>query len=1052
MTAPPVLAVLNQFPLGRTTAQIARQLGMEHDAAARGRLARELAQLSGERVVEIDARRRWRLRRVSSAPSAVVTGSGGAPDPGIDPTVLRAALARFARVPVDPGAGDEEEADDDGDDGAPPDHAALLRYYAAALRSDTRGEACEPVDRHGASHLLVTGAGTWWPDEGSAGHIVLTEDALPPTFREALFRRDPTGGVIAVGWPLAVLRRDGVPSIVPVGLLSATWAREGSTYVIEVPVDAVALNPAFVRFGRTQGGLSKHEMEERLTDGGSPLGIEEFAHRLRAMLATRAGERFDPADPVQEVDASRTSVRSALALFLPTEATFTARAAADLDAIARWPADRVAATALGTLLGMESGIASTFRPAVLEPVPLNAEQLEAARRGLVEPISAVTGPPGTGKSQVIVASVASVVATGGSVIVASRNHQALDAVEGRLGALAPGLDPIVRTLDPATSRDVDFDAVLRLLATTGGVAPPPPPTAALERLRTMDGTRADALDRAGREAATRTRLAEHIERRRAVGDEGTRTRPSGWRRWWTQLLARRTRRTPSGALDAGASAAALDAAIAADRAKLVALPTLPDGVDPAALSEAIAAGAAAALPTVLAARMHVPDPERVALDDAVAEGDLLPGSSLERGLAERIVDRRPIWLASVLGVPKRVPLEDGLFDLAIIDEAGQCDIASALPVLARARRAMVVGDPKQLSFIPGLSIARERNLMSASGLPVRGMGRYAQSRRTVFDLAARASEGGGTLLRRQFRSAPAIVDYISSAFYGGRLESGRDEAEFTAPPGMRPGLAWTHVAGTIAPAPGGGTANPSEADAIAGELARLRAEGYDGSIGIVAPFNAQARAIMAAVDATVPPDWQRARELRIGTVDAFQGQERDLIVFSPTVCERAPASMRTFVQRDWRRINVAISRARAVAHVMGDIEFARSGGIRSLARLAARATEPRARDATADTFDSEWERRLDAAMREFGLRPQPQYPIAGRRLDFALFRGDVKLDVEVDGRRWHTDADGQRKAGDVFRDAQLRALGWTVRRFWVDELDADMGACVERIERDLAGS
>jgi very-short-patch-repair endonuclease len=90
-------------------------------------------------------------------------------------------------------------------------------------------------------------------------------------------------------------------------------------------------------------------------------------------------------------------------------------------------------------------------------------------------------------------------------------------------------------------------------------------------------------------------------------------------------------------------------------------------------------------------------------------------------------------------------------------------------------------------------------------------------------------------------------------------------------------------------------------------------------------------------------------------------------------------------------------------------------------------------------------------MKARGLAPVPQYEIAGRRLDFALFgRGNLKLDVEVDGRAYHQNADGSRKLSDLWRDHQLKSLGWGVRRFWVDELSRDMESCLDLIERDLS--
>ena len=103
-----------------------------------------------------------------------------------------------------------------------------------------------------------------------------------------------------------------------------------------------------------------------------------------------------------------------------------------------------------------------------------------------------------------------------------------------------------------------------------------------------------------------------------------------------------------------------------------------------------------------------------------------------------------------------------------------------------------------------------------------------------------------------------------------------------------------------------------------------------------------------------------------------------------------------------------------------------------------------------NTFDSEWERQVYYALRTKGLDPIPQYEIAGRRLDFALFgQNNIKLDLEVDGRRWHTDIDGNRKVTDIWRDHQLKSMGWKVIRFWVDELDKDMEKCIGLVEQEL---
>ena len=103
-----------------------------------------------------------------------------------------------------------------------------------------------------------------------------------------------------------------------------------------------------------------------------------------------------------------------------------------------------------------------------------------------------------------------------------------------------------------------------------------------------------------------------------------------------------------------------------------------------------------------------------------------------------------------------------------------------------------------------------------------------------------------------------------------------------------------------------------------------------------------------------------------------------------------------------------------------------------------------------ELYESPWERRLDTALRNAGIETVAQYRIAGRRLDLAVIRDDVKLDIEVDGEAYHRTASGHRKDDDLWRDFQVQSLGWRVCRFWVYELRDDMDKCVARVEEHLA--
>lgn len=87
---------------------------------------------------------------------------------------------------------------------------------------------------------------------------------------------------------------------------------------------------------------------------------------------------------------------------------------------------------------------------------------------------------------------------------------------------------------------------------------------------------------------------------------------------------------------------------------------------------------------------------------------------------------------------------------------------------------------------------------------------------------------------------------------------------------------------------------------------------------------------------------------------------------------------------------------------------------------------------------------LANALKEAGIDPIPQYPIAGRFLDLAILN-PRKIDIEVDGESIHRTAGGGRKDDDYWRDLQLQSLGWKVCRFWVYELRENLQGCTQKV-------
>ena len=104
-------------------------------------------------------------------------------------------------------------------------------------------------------------------------------------------------------------------------------------------------------------------------------------------------------------------------------------------------------------------------------------------------------------------------------------------------------------------------------------------------------------------------------------------------------------------------------------------------------------------------------------------------------LTEETTRFLPAWAVTSLSARGKIPFEGGMFDLVIFDEASQCDIASALPLLYRAKQAVVIGDPRQLKHITSLDINKDEKLLNKNDLFL-SHPNWAYSFNSLFDLAS----------------------------------------------------------------------------------------------------------------------------------------------------------------------------------------------------------------------------------------------------------------------------------------------------------------------------
>jgi very-short-patch-repair endonuclease len=209
------------------------------------------------------------------------------------------------------------------------------------------------------------------------------------------------------------------------------------------------------------------------------------------------------------------------------------------------------------------------------------------------------------------------------------------------------------------------------------------------------------------------------------------------------------------------------------------------------------------------------------------------------------------------------------------------------------------------------------------------------------------------------------------------------------------------------------------------------------SLGVVTPFAAQKELLRERLDAL-----GLASEVLVDTAYGFQGDERDIIIFSPVVAKGITGSASRWVESPPNLINVAITRAREALFVVGDFDYClqQEGILRKLALYC--------RDIQMLRETSEAELELFSWMVVKAWEPKVHPRIGDIEVDFVL-EGDsgVRLAIEVDGRQ-HAGTIEQDKA----RDAYLQGQGYNVLRFPTREVLETPFEVMHRIESRLRGA
>ncbi len=261
---------------------------------------------------------------------------------------------------------------------------------------------------------------------------------------------------------------------------------------------------------------------------------------------------------------------------------------------------------------------------------------------------------------------------------------------------------------------------------------------------------------------------------------------------------------------------------------------------------------------------------------------------------KRLQDIFPIIVTTCISA-HRLGEPEPMFDMVIMDEASQCNTAVSLVPVIRGENLMLVGDPQQLNPV----ILLEDTVNQALRKKYKVAEEYDYCKNSIYKVfLACDAVSDEVLLHNHYRCNKKIIEFNNRKYYHSRLNICTESRE------ERP-LLYVDVRNE-----GGGLRNtaPEEVEAILGYAKQNR----EKDIGVITPFVNQRRLIEDALSR------EKLDNVVCGTVHAFQGDEKDVVLFSTALTDQTQGGTYEWLKNNKELINVAVSRARDKLIVISD--------------------------------------------------------------------------------------------------------------------------------------
>lgn len=269
---------------------------------------------------------------------------------------------------------------------------------------------------------------------------------------------------------------------------------------------------------------------------------------------------------------------------------------------------------------------------------------------------------------------------------------------------------------------------------------------------------------------------------------------------------------------------------------------------------------------------------------------------LEQRLLDKILSESQVVCTTLISAANR-EIQDLHFDTLVIDEASQALEAECWNAMLKCKRVILAGDHQQLPPTIMSKAAQELDF----GITI--LDRMSDTAKHV------------TMLDTQYRMHELILGFSNQEFYDGKLKSDQYVKERTLSEGDQ--------VVTFIDTVGAGFEESIHPDTLSkwneGEWFILRehflqhkSKYTDKQIGVISPYSAQVKYLMTNIETD---DEFRAFDIEVNSIDGFQGQEKDVVYISLV---RSNDNGEIGFLQDYRRLNVAMTRAKSKLIIIGD--------------------------------------------------------------------------------------------------------------------------------------